>query len=181
MYIVFIQKVIELLNSITFVHKYYDMRKLVCFAMLLWGLVSCKDETHVTIFEDMMYFFENTLKPEDYASPITVLHVQPHSQIELLIGRNVFAANEHPKQTVRIVVDEYHTTANPETDFSFDQQVLNFPNKNVLQLPLQVTIHSGAAGKIIALRLDYEYYDECPQNGRRCDRLIINVQKDSLE
>lgn len=157
------------------------MKKLVCFAMLISGLISCRDEAQVTVFEDMMYFQENTLKPEDYASPITVLHVQPRSQVNLFIGRNVFAANEYPEQTVRIVVDEYRTTADPETDFSFNQHVLNFPNKNALQLPLQATIHSGAAGKKIVLLLDYGYYDKCPQNGRRCDRLTINVQEDSPE
>ena len=155
------------------------MKKALLLALLL-GLAACKDEARVTIFQDMMYFLENTSETEGYVSPVTKITAKPCSQAELLVVRNAFSANEHPRQTVGIVVDEELTTADPATDFTLDRQTLTFSDRQTLQLPLQVTFRSSAAGKKIGLRLDYAYYDACPLNGRRCDRLTILV-KDPAE
>lgn len=153
------------------------MKKLFCYAALLLGLAACKDEARVTIYQDMIYFLENRSETGGYVAPVTKISAKPRSQTELLVVRNAFAAAEHPRQTVGIVVDEELTTADPATDFSLDRQTLTFPDRQTLQLPLQIAVRSSAAGKKIVLRLDYEYYDECPLDGRKCDRLTITIKE----
>lgn len=153
------------------------MKKLLLLAALAVGLASCNDEKHVWVFQDMIYFLENRSETEGYVAPLTKLSVRPRSQAELLVCRNVFAAAEHPLQTVRIEVDERLSTAEFGTDFNLDRQELTFQQKESLQLPLQVTLRSSAAGKKIVLRLDYAYYDECPLDGRRSDRLTITIKE----
>ena len=156
--------------------NYFDMKKFLCAIALAFGLLACDDEAHIMIYEDMMYFLRNESNLESWSSPITKISTKPLTQVDLFVVRNAFAAQNHPQQTVRIIVDEEHSSAILGTDFSLDQQVLTFSKKNELQRPLCVTIHSLAAGKKIALRLDYEYYEECHLEGRKADRLTITVK-----
>lgn len=152
------------------------MKKILCAVVLSLGLLSCNDEAHITVYEDMMYFLRNESGQEGWLSPVTKISAKPHSRVDLLVARNAFATQDHPKQTVRIAVDEERSSAILGADFSLDEQVLTFSGKNVFQLPLCVTIHRGAAGKKIVLRLDYEYYEECHLEGRKADRLTITVK-----
>lgn len=98
------------------------------------------------------------------------------SQVDLMVMRNGFAAERHPEQTVKIVIEENLSTAESGTDFTLDSQVLEFRNKNTIQLPLRVNIHGSASGKKIVLRLDYGYYDECRPDGRKADKLTVKIR-----
>ena len=108
--------------------------------------------------------------------PVTKITVGPGAQVDLLVTRNAFAAKAHPKQTVKVVVEENLSTANPGGDFILSEQAFNFKNKDALQLPLRVNISGGTSGKKIVLCLDYGYYDECSPESRKGDKLIIKVK-----
>lgn len=153
------------------------MKNLMLAAVLALGLISCNDDAHITIHEDMMYFLQNESLSEGYVSPVTEINAKPRTRVDLLVVRNAFAAMDHPKQTVKIAVDEERSSAISGTDFTFDQQVLTFSGKDMLQLPVYVNVHRSAAGKKIVLRLDYEYYEECHPEGRKADRLTITVKE----
>lgn len=152
------------------------MKKLLCLIVLAIGFASCNDEKHVWVFEDMMYFLQNDSSLEGWVTPVTKIEAEPQSQVNLLIVRNAFAAEKHPKQSVKVIVEENLSTAKLDVDFSLDQQVSNFMNKDALHLPLQVNIHGGASGKKIVLRLDYGYNDECQLEGRKADKLTIKIE-----
>ena len=111
-----------------------------------------------------------------FISCITIHRRRPGAQVDLLVTRNAFAAKAHPKQTVKVIVEENLSTAKPGGDFILSEQVFNFRNKDVLQLPLRVNISGGTSGKKIVLRLDYGYYDECSPESRKGDKLIIKVK-----
>lgn len=142
---------------------------------LLFFFMSCDDDKNRTFYQDMMYFTENTSPAEGYISPVTHLDVKSNSQVELLVCRNAFAAKDHPKQTVQVVADPELSTAEEERDFSISASSLDFKNGNVTSLPLTVNIHN-AKGKTIVLKLEYEYYDECPLADRKADRLKIKIE-----
>lgn len=150
------------------------MKKLLCVLALAISFVSCNDEKHIWVIEDMFYFLDNE-SLEGYATPVTEMTSGTLEQVNLLIMRNGFSAERHPKQTVNIVVDESLSTAKLGTDFSLDQQRFNFQNKNTLKLPLQVNIH-GSTGTKIVLRLEYGYYDESQLDGRKADKLTIKIK-----
>lgn len=151
------------------------MKRLFLFLSLTLSLAACKDEERSTSYEDMIYFTENPSSVGGYISPITKLDAKPNSQVELLVWRNAFAAKDHPKQNVQIVVDQKLSTAEEGRDFSISKSSLNFKGKNNTSIPVSVNIHS-AAGKTIVLQLVYEYYNECPVEGRMADRLKIKVK-----
>lgn len=142
---------------------------------LLFFFMSCDDDKNQTFYQDMMYFTENSSSVEGYVSPITHLDVKSNSQVKLLVCRNAFAAKDHPKQTVQVVVDQELSTAEEGGDFSISASSLDFKNGNVTSLPLTVNIHN-AKGKTIVLKLEYGYYDECPLADRKADRLKIKIE-----
>ena len=150
------------------------MKKLFCLIALAVGFTSCNDEKHVWIIEDMFYFLDNG-STEGYVTPVTEMTAGPSTQVDLLVIRNGFAAERHPKQTVKVLVEESLSTAKVGTDFSLDQQVFDFQNENTLKLPLRVNIRNSS-GKKIVLRLEYGYYDECRSDGRKADKLTIKVK-----
>lgn len=152
------------------------MKKLLFLLALAFGFTSCNDQKHVWIIGDMFYFLQNDLSQEGWVEPVTKISVGSGSQVDLLITRNAFAAKTHPKQTVKVVVEESLSTAKPGGDFTLSEQIFSFSNKDALQLPLQVNIQSGTSGKKIVLRLDYGYYDECKLEGREGDKLTIMIQ-----
>lgn len=151
------------------------MKRLLLFLLLALAIISCKDEERRTLYEDMFYFAENPSIVGGYISPITKLNARPNSQVDLLIWRNAFAAKDHPKQNVLIVVDQELSTAEEGRDFSISESSLKFKGSNNNSIPVSVNIHS-AAGKTIVLQLVYEYYDECPVEGRKADRLKIKIK-----
>ena len=150
------------------------MKRLVLFVIAIMTVVACQDEERVTIYEDMIYFAENPSSAGGFISPVTQLNAKPNSQVELLVWRNAFAAKDHPKQNVQIVVDQKLSTAEEGRDFSISESSLNFNGKDNTSIPVAINIHS-AAGKTIVLQLVYEYYNECPAETRRADRLKINI------
>ena len=152
------------------------MKKILFLLAFAIGFISCNDEKHVWSFEDMFYFLHNDPSQEGWVEPVTKITVGPGAQVDLLVTRNAFAAKAHPKQTVKVIVEENLSTAKPGGDFILSEQVFNFRNKDVLQLPLRVTISGGTSGKKIVLRLDYGYYDECSPESRKGDKLIIKVK-----
>lgn len=151
------------------------MKRLVLIALAILSIVSCKDEEKVTLYEDMMYFAENPSSAGGFISPVTQLNAKSISQVELLVWRNAFAAKDHPKQNVQIVVDQKLSTAEEGRDFSISESSLNFKGKDNTSIPVSINIHS-AAGKTIVLQLVYEYYNECPAEGRKADRLKIKIK-----
>lgn len=151
------------------------MKRLLLFLLLALAISSCKDEERRTFYEDMIFFSETPSSVGGYISATTKLDAKPNSQVELLVWRNAFAAKDHPKQNVQIVVDQKLSTAEEGRDFSISESSLNFKGKNNTSIPVSVNIHS-AAGKTIVLQLVYEYYDECPVEGRMADRLKIKVK-----
>ena len=150
------------------------MKRLLLFLFLALSITSCKNEERETFYEDMIYFTEKLSSDGGYISPITILYAKPNSQVELLVWRNAFAAKDHPKQNVQIVVDQKLSTAEEGRDFSISESSLNFNGKDNTSIPVAINIHS-AAGKTIVLQLVYEYYNECPAETRRADRLKINI------
>lgn len=151
------------------------MKKLLLFTLLLLGAASCEDEEHLTFYEDMIYFTEIPTSAGGYISAVTELDAKPDSQVELLVMRNGFAGLDHPRQTVEITVPEGGSTAIVGTDFTLSQSKLTFDGKNMNSIPVQVNIHD-AKGKTIVLQLVYEYYKECPAEGRKADRLKIQIK-----
>lgn len=152
------------------------MKKLLFLIALAIGFTSCNDEEHVWIYGDMFYFLQNDPAQAGWVEPVTNIAVAPGSQVDLLIARNAFAAKTHPKQTVKVVVEESLSTAKLGSDFTLSEQIFSFKNKDALNIPLQVNIHGGTSGKKIVLRLDYGYYDECNLEGREGDKLTIKIK-----
>lgn len=62
----------------------------------------------------MFYFLHNDPSQEGWVEPVTKITVGPGAQVDLLVTRNAFAAKAHPKQTVKVVVEENLSTAIPE-------------------------------------------------------------------
>lgn len=151
------------------------MKKLLLFTLLLLGAASCEDEERSIHYEDMIYFTEIPSSTSGYISAVTELEARPDSQVELLVIRNGFAAQDHPRQTVEITVPEGSSTAVAGADFTLSQSKLTFDGKNTTSIPVQVNIHD-AKGKTIVLQLVYEYYNECPAEGRKADRLKIQIR-----
>ena len=88
--------------------------------------------------------------------------------------RTYIAASNFKKQTVTVIVDEELSTAVKGQDFDFSPTTLEFKDLNT-RLPFKVNVNS-AKGKTIVLQLNYEYYNECPAEGRRVDRLQIKIK-----
>ncbi len=151
------------------------MKRLLLFLFLALSVTSCENEERVTFYEDMIYFTEKLSSSEGYVSPITTLSAKPDSQVELQVWRNAFAAKDYPRQNVRIVVDRKLSTAEEGRDFSISQSNLDFNGKDNTSIPVSINIHS-TAGKKIVLQLVYEYYNECPAETRRADRLKIDIE-----
>ena len=150
------------------------MKRLLLFLLLALSITSCKNEERVTFYEDMFYFTKKLSSAESYISPITTLTAKSNSQVELLVWRNAFAAKDHPNQNVQIIVDQKLSTAEVGRDFSISDSSLDFKGDNT-SIPISVDIHS-ATGKTIVLQLVYEYYNECPADTRRADRLKIHIK-----
>lgn len=152
------------------------MKKLLILIALSIGFASCNDEKHIWVFEDMIYFLHDDPSQVGWLDPVTKITVGAGTQVDLLVTRNAFAAKTHPKQTVKVVVEENLSTAKLGGDFVLNEQVFNFKSKDALQLPLRVNINGGTSGKKIVLRLDYGYYDECSLESRKGDKLTIKVK-----
>lgn len=150
------------------------MKKLLLF-IILFGVISCNKDEYLTVHEDMMFFAEIPSTPNGYISSVQQLDAKPNSQVELLVMRNAFAAKDHPRQTVKIVVVEKSSTAFVGTDFTVSDSELIFNGKNEISKPIIINIQN-AKGKIIVLQLSYEYYRECPAEGRKADRLKIKIK-----
>lgn len=153
--------------------------KRICFFILVIaaGFISCgKNDDYQYHYEDIMYFIEDyTSDGTVLISPITQLDVKSNSSMTLFVTRNNAAANHHPKQTAQIVVDEEKSTAIAGTDFTISEQTFNFIGKNNVNLPFVINTRA-ATGKVIVLQLNYAYYDECPADGRKVDRLKIKIK-----
>ena len=157
-------------------YKYHNLMKhLFLFLLLALSITSCKNEERVTFYEDMFYFTKKLSSAEGYISPITTLSAKSNSQVELLVWRNAFAAKDHPNQNVQIIVDQKLSTAEVGHDFSISDSSLDFKGNDNTSIPISVDTHS-ATGKTIVLQLVYEYYNECPADTRRSDRLKINIK-----
>ena len=154
---------------------FYPVIAAVCRA----ASTSCEEKSVVTIVEDMMYFvdMETYEHTEGWLEPTTKLSVNPDSQVGLLVRRHYFVARtHHPDQTVKIVVDEQQSTAAEGEDFSIDTHQVAFSGVDDLKKQLVLTVGPGAAGKTIVLKLDYEYYEQCKAESRKCDRLTVTVK-----
>ena len=150
------------------------MKKLFCAFALMLVATSCKNEDRITVYEDMMYF-HSAESETGYLAPITNLTEEAPVRLNLYVFRSLFAANDHPKQTVRILVEE-ETTADPDTDFKLEASELAFNNRDEMKVPFQVVIRSSASGKKIVLRLDYGYTDVCKPEYRKADKLVIKIK-----
>lgn len=151
------------------------MKRLLLFLLLALAISSCTDEERRTLYEDMFYFTETPSSVGGYILPATQFDVKPNSQVELLVWRNAFAAKDHPKQHVQVIVDEKLSTAEQGRDFSISESSLIFNGKNNTSIPITINIQN-AKGKTIVLQLAYEYYQECPAEGRKADHLKIQVK-----
>lgn len=151
------------------------MKRLVLILLAALSITSCKDEERRTLYEDMMFFAEELSSSGGYISPMTQLTVNANLSLNLNVIRNAFAAKDHPKQRVQIIVDEKLSTAEQGRDFSISESSLIFNGKNNTSIPIKINIHD-AKGKTIVLQLAYEYYNECPAEGRRADRLKIQIK-----
>ena len=98
------------------------MKKLFCVFALMLFATSCKDEVHITVYEDMIYFL-SAESEAGYLEPITNLTEEAPVRLNLYVSRSLFAANDYPKQDVRILVEE-ETTADPNMDFTLAMQQL---------------------------------------------------------
>ncbi len=150
------------------------MKKLFCVFALMLFATSCKDEVHITVYEDMIYFL-SAESEAGYLEPITNLTEEAPVRLNLYVSRSLFAANDYPKQDVRILVEE-ETTADPNTDFTLEGSELVFNNRDEMKVPFQVVIRSSASGKKIVLRLDYGYTDVCKPEYRKADKLEITIK-----
>lgn len=144
------------------------------FAALLL-LSSCKDDEHHIVYSVDLFFFASASPSEGWNDAVTQITANAQSQVDLLVMRNAFSAQEYPKQTAKIIVEEGPERAKLGTDFSLNTQTFNFPEKSTTSLPLQVQILGSASGKKIVLKLDYPYYDVCPEV-TRTNTLTIDVK-----
>lgn len=151
------------------------MRKSLLLLSLLLLVVACGKDDHLTIYEDMMYFAEDYSADGGMITPVVQMNAERNSLVNIYVMRNLFAANDHPRQNVKIVVDEKQSTAIAGVDFIIPETNLNFKNKETIRLPVTINIHSETK-KTIVLRLVYEYYNECPAEGRKADRLKIKIK-----
>lgn len=151
------------------------MKRFLLIVIATIAIVACKDEERRTLYEDMIYFAENPSSVGGYITPLTQLDAKPMFQLELLIWRNAFAAKDHPKQHVQVIVDQKLTTAELGRDFSISESSLTFNGENNTSIPITINIHD-AKGKTIVLQLAYEYYQECPAEGRKADHLKIQIK-----
>lgn len=151
------------------------MKRLLLIVIAAIAIVACKDEERRTLYEDMMFFAEDLSSSEGYISPVTQLTVNANSSLNLNVIRNAFAAKDHHQQNAQIIVDEKLSTAEQGRDFSISESSLIFNGKNNTSIPITINIHD-AKGKTIVLQLAYEYFQECPAEGRRADRLKIQIK-----
>lgn len=153
------------------------MKRICLLIAVIAAFVSCgKSDDHHYYYDDMMCFMEDYRSEKTvFISSIAQLYVKSNSSTTLFVSRNVTAANHHSKQTATVVVDEEKSTAVVGTDFTISEQTFNFNGKNNINLPFVITTRS-AAGKTIVLKLNYEYYNECPAEGRKADRLKIQIK-----
>ena len=126
------------------------MKRLLLFLFLALSVTSCENEERVTFYEDMIYFTEKLSSSEGYISPITTLSAKPDSQMELLVWRNAFAAKDHPRQNVRIVVDQKLSTAEEGRDFSISESNLDFNGKDNTSIPVSINIRFCLRQKILS-------------------------------
>lgn len=151
------------------------MKKILLVLTLFLGTVACDKDEHLTIYEDMMYFAEEFSSGGEMIKPVVQMEAERNSQVNIYVMRNLFVANDHPRQNVKIVVDEKQSSAIEGVDFTISESSLNFKNKEAIRVPLTINIHSQAK-KTIVLQLAYEYYKECPAEGRKVDRLKIKIK-----
>lgn len=151
------------------------MKKLLFAIMAACALVSCNKDEHQIRYQDMMCFTEGRIAENGYVSSITSMSAESGTSLELFVMRSTMAAQSHPRQTVRIIVDQENSTAITGTDFTLSAATFDFGNAEMLRLPFTINIHD-AVGKTIVLKLDYAYYDECPADTRKEDRLTIRIE-----
>lgn len=152
------------------------MKKLLFAIMAAFAFAACDKDEHQTRYQDMMCFVESIPTDDGYASATThITAASDASALQLYVMRSPTAARQHPRQTARIVVDKENSTAIEGTDFSLSATTFDFGKAEVLRLPFTIDIHD-AAGKTIVLKLDYAYYDECPADTRKENRLTIRIE-----
>lgn len=150
------------------------MKKLLGVFVLMSFMASCKESSHVTVYGDMMCFLSEE-PGAGYVSSVTSLTTEASTRLDLYVSRTPFAADEYPKQSVRILVEE-ETTADRSADFKLEGSELTFQNRNELKVPFRIVIRSSASGKKIVLRLEYGYADVCNPEYRQADRLVIHIR-----
>ena len=151
------------------------MKKLLFAIMAAFAFAACDKDEHQTRYQDMMCFVESIPTDDGYASATThITAASDASALQLYVMRSPMAAGQHPRQTARIVVDKENSTAIEGTDFSLSATTFDFENSEVFR-PFTIDFHD-AAEKTIALELDYAYYDECPADTRKQDRLTIEIK-----
>lgn len=143
--------------------------------MAVFAFAACDKDEHQTRYQDMMCFVESIPADDGYVSAAThITAASDASALQLYVMRSPMAAGQHPRQTARIVVDKENSTAIEGTDFSLSATTFDFENSEVFR-PFTVDFRN-AAGKTIVLKLDYAYYDECPADTRKQDRLTIDIR-----
>ena len=153
------------------------MKKIICALVSVFLFASCDKDEYQTFYQDMIYFVEE-YEPSDtpaFIGPATSVNVPQNSTLTLFVMRDLMAADDHPKQTAKIVVDQELSTATEDVDFTLSKKTFEFKNTDTFKLPLTVNIRN-AKDKTIVLKLEYGYYDECPLANRKADRLKIKIE-----
>ena len=143
--------------------------------MAACSLAACDKDEHQTRYQDTMCFTEGKIAENGYVSSVTSISAKSGTSLELFVMRSTMAARSYPQQTARVIVDQENSTAVEGTDFTLSAATFDFGKAEVLRLPFTIDIHD-AAGKTIVLKLDYAYYDECPADTRKENRLTIRIE-----
>lgn len=152
------------------------MKKLLFAIISVLALAACDKDEHRIHYQDMMCFTEGAAAENGYVSSITNMSAESGTSVlELFVMRSMTAARNYPRQTACIVVDKEKSTAAEGSDFTLSTTTFDFESSDIFRLPFTIDIHD-AAGKTIVLKLDYAYYDECPADVRKEDRLTIRIQ-----
>lgn len=155
------------------------MKKILCLFAMMLMLSACDDKSETIHCTDMMFFFsaddiENAVGGYDYGGSIQSAEIAAGESLELVVSRSVVVAEQkYATQTASLLVETPSTAF--VADFEISATSLRF-GKGQHSLPVTVTAKPSAAGKTIVLKLDYDYADACPKEGRKADVLTITVR-----
>lgn len=155
------------------------MKKILCLFAAMLMLSACDDKAETVHCTDMMFFFSandiGNVGNGDYVGSIKSAEIAAGESLELVVSRSVVVAEQkYATQTASLLVGA-SSTAYVGADFEISTTSLRF-GKGQHSLPVTITAKPSAAGKTIVLKLDYDYADVCPKEGRKADVLTITVR-----